>query len=188
MASFWEPFSELYSVIALDLYKNILIATVTLLIGFVVGKILGKLVERFLDELDLNKFFRKFDVRISMSELVGILVTYVIYAIAIASALKQLHLTSTVLSVIQAILLLALVVSILLGLKDFLPNLFAGFFIASSAIIKVGDYIKVNSAEGQVIRRGLVETLIQTKQGDVIYIPNASLIKQEIVKLRHHAK
>src|SRR3990167_2421547 len=98
MASFWEPFSELYSVIALDLFKNILIATVTLLIGFVVGKILGKLVERFLDELDLNKFFRKFDVRISMSELVGILVTYVIYAIAIASALKQLHLTSTVLS------------------------------------------------------------------------------------------
>ena len=60
--------------------------------------------------------------------------------------------------------------------------------IIPQSISKVGDYIKVNSAEGQVIRRGLVETLIQTKQGDVIYIPNASLIKQEIVKLRHHAK
>ncbi len=188
MASFWEPFSELYSVIVLDLFKNIMIAIVTLLIGFVIGKILGKLVERFLDELDLNKFFRKFDIRVSMAEIIGILITYIIYAIAIASALKQLHLTSTVLSVIQAILLLALVVSILLGLKDFLPNLFAGLFMASSAIIRVGDYIKVNNAEGQVIRRGLIETLIQTKRGDVIYIPNALMIKQEIVKLRHHEK
>lgn len=184
MANFWGPLSELYSTLALDLFKNLLIAVVTLLIGFVIGKILGKLAERILKEIEIDKSLKKLGIRISIAELIGLLISYFLYAVAIVSALNQLKVTEAILSVIQAALVIVLVVSLILGIKDFIPNFFAGLFMASNGLISKGDYIKIRNAEGRVVKRGLVETIIENYKGEILYVPNAILVKQEIVKIK----
>ena len=72
----------------------------------------------------------------------------------------------------------------MLSIKDFMPNMFAGFFIHQKRFIKEGDIIKVDNIKGKIVHVNLVETTIETKQGDIIYIPNSLLTKKTIVKVK----
>lgn len=184
MAEILEPLRDIVKIVTSDLFKNLVTSMVTILIGFVIGKILGKLIEKILKEIGIDKSLRNVGVKFAFSELFGIIISYSTYIITVLVALNRLQLTEAVLGVIEFAFLIVLVVSILLGIKDFVPNIFAGFFIASRSIIKKGDHIKIKEGEGKVITRGLVETLIEDKHGEILYIPNSLLIKQEIVKIK----
>ena len=63
-------------------------------------------------------------------------------------------------------------------------NMFAGLFIHQKRFIKEGDILKVDNTEGKVVHINLVETKIETKQGDIIYIPNSLLTKKTVMKLK----
>ena len=53
-------------------------------------------------------------------------------------------------------------------------------FSPQVTIIKKGDKIKVDNLVGKVKKISLIETEIETKSGDIIYIPNSTLTKKEI--------
>lgn len=66
--------------------------------------------------------------------------------------------------------------AVALALKDTLSNFFAGFHIVATRQIRVGDYLKLSSAEeGYVNDISWRTTKIRTLAGNLILVPNAKL-------------
>ncbi len=167
------------------IFTKLVVAVIIILIGLIAGKLLGKFIHKALHEIELNKILRKAaGVKVSIEEIISTFVTYFIYFIFIVMALNQLGLTTVVLHMISGAILIIIIISILFSIKDFMPNMFAGFFIHQKRFIKEGDTINVDNTEGKVIHINLVETKIETKKGDIIYIPNSLLIKKAVIKIK----
>jgi small conductance mechanosensitive channel len=167
------------------LFTKMVVAVIILLIGFVIGKILGKIVKNLLHSIEFNQIIKRATgIRISLEEGISVFVTYFIYFLFIIMALNQLGLTTVVLHMISGAILIIIIISILLSIKDFMPNMFSGLFIHRKRFINVGDVIKVENTEGKVVHINLVETKIETNKGDIIYFPNSLLTKNKVIKLK----
>ena len=168
-----------------SVFTKLVVAVIIVLIGLVLGKILGKFVQKALHEIELNKIIKKAaGIKASVEEIISTSLSYFIYFIFIVMALNQLGITTVVLHMISGAILIIIIISILLSIKDFMPNMFAGLFIHQKRFIKEGDILKVDNTEGKVVHINLVETKIETKHGDIIYIPNSLLTKKTVMKLK----
>ena len=169
-----------------DFLVRVIVAAVILLGGFVVGKILEKLCHRGLEELELDKSLRKAGVRIALEEGIAHFVKYLTYFIAVIWALAELGLSTVVLSIVFIGAIVLTIVAILLALKDFIPNAFAGYMIYRNKLFKKGDRIKLNGVEGKIEKVGIAETIVKNGS-DMIYVPNSFLIKK-VVRVRKQKK
>lgn len=166
------------------LMTKLIVAVIIILIGFIIGRVLGKLTQKVLHELEIDRILKKkARIKFSVEKAFGRFVAYFIYFLTIIGALNQVGLTTTILHMISAAVLIVIVISIILGIKDFIPNLLAGMHINRQDMIKEGDRIKVRGTEGKVMSIDLTEIKLQTRKGDIIFIPNSILIKEEIVKI-----
>lgn len=153
-----------------------------LLIGLVVARITSKLVHKLLHELEVNRILKEqAGVKIPVEEFLSSITKYLVYFIAVVMALSQLGLETFVFYIILIIILAILVAFIILAFKDFIPNITAGFFIHHRRMIRQGDKIKIRETEGEIINVSLIETQIKTMKGDIVYIPNSVLTKNEMV-------
>jgi small-conductance mechanosensitive channel len=160
-------------------------AVIVLLIGFIIGKVLGRLAQRFLREVELNRILGKAGIKFGMEEFLGHLIEYLIYFIAIVVALDQLGVTAIVLYIIIAAILVILAIAFLLSMKDFIPNFIAGIRLGHKKLFNIGDTITAGSVSGKVKEIGLLETKLESKNKDIIHVPNANLMRQEI-RVRKH--
>jgi len=165
---------------AQGIVNKIASAVIVLLIGFIIGKVLSKLAQRALHELELNNILKRAGVKFGMEEFVGHAIEYVIYFIAIVTALDQLGVTTIALYIVVGVIVAVLAAALLLSMKDFIPNFIAGVRLGYKKYFKVGDIITVGSVTGRVKEFGLLETKLASKSGDIIHIPNSTLIKQEV--------
>lgn len=154
-------------------------AVIILLIGFIIGRVLGKLAQRGLHELEVNRILKKAGVDFGLEELLGQIAEYFIYFVAIVIALDQLGVTAFVLYAVAALVLVVLAIAFLLSIKDFVPNFIAGLRLNHRKMFKVGDTLTVGTVTGKVKNFGLLETTLQSGK-DVIHLPNSILIKQEV--------
>ena len=155
-------------------------AVIVLLIGFIIGKVLSKLTQRALHEVEMNNILKKAGLAFGMEEFLGHAIEYIIYLIAIVVALDQLGIRTIALYIIIGAILLILAIAFLLSMKDFIPNFIAGIRLSYKKYFKAGDTITVGSITGKVKEFGLLETKLMSKNKDIIHIPNATLIKQEV--------
>jgi len=167
------------------LVNKLIIAAIIIFIGFIAGRVIGKIVEKVLKEVELNNILTRLTgFNMPFSSVTSGIVTYFIYFIAIVMALDTLGLDTFVFNLIAFAVILVIILSVLLALKDFIPNFFAGIFIRQKRLIKPGDKIKFGNVSGKVISIDSIETVVETKKKDILYIPNASLVNQEVVKLK----
>jgi len=162
-------------------FARFIVAVIIILIGFIIGRILGRLTHKFLKEIELNNILKKANINLKIEELISHFVTYFIYFVTVIWALNEMGLTTTILNMISAAALIIIIISILLAIKDFIPNAFAGFRIFRKERIKEGSKVVVDNIEGKVKKISLLETIIETKKGDKIHIPNATLFKKELI-------
>lgn len=168
-----------------QIFSKILIAIIILLVGIIVGRIIGKIISRLLNEFGLNKALRKTTkIKASIEDIISNLAAYFIYLITIIMALNQLGLSTTVLNIIIIAIITIFIITLFFIIKSFFPNIIAAVFIQKKNIISEGETIKVGNSIGKVKSINLVETIIETKKGDTIYLPNSVLIKKEIIKLK----
>lgn len=163
---------------------KVVIALVIAIIGFIIGKVLGRLVHGILHEIELNKMFEKAGFKINFEEMTGNFVSYFVYFISILMALNQIGVTTIVLNILAGGIIILIIVSLILAFKDYIPNMVAGMFIRQKRLINVGDRIKAEDIEGRVVNISLVETQVETKEKDVIYVPNSLLIKKKVTVKR----
>ncbi|MFC1801656.1 mechanosensitive ion channel domain-containing protein [Nanoarchaeota archaeon] len=161
--------------------SKLVIAVVILLVGFIIGKLFGRLVQKVLHEFELDRIVEKTGLKMTLESLIGTLVSFLIYFIAIIMALNQLGLTTIILYIILGGAILLILVSIILGVKDFIPNMIAGFFVHKKGLFKEGNKIKVKGVEGKIKKISLIETEVETAKKDLILIPNSLLVKTAVL-------
>lgn len=170
-------------------YSNFAVSIIILLAGFIIGKLVGRLVQKILKEVELNKLLKRTTgIRFAMDEILASFASYIIYIIAIIMALDQLGLADPVINIILIAIILIVIASIILGLRDLFPNIIAGIFISQKRQISKGDKVRIGDVEGNIIEINMLETRIVTKKGDIIYMPNSLLTKKEVVKLKSGGK
>jgi small-conductance mechanosensitive channel len=81
--------------------------------------------------------------------------------------------------VVGAILML-IILTFLVGLKDIIPNFMAWIILQRKKNIRVGTRIEVKNINGHVEKIGYLETEIKTDQGDILYVPNSLFLKSKV--------
>ena len=171
------------------LIAKFLVALIILLLGFIIAKVLGKLFQRVLHGIELNKLVKKVTkLKINLEQILGLFFTYSIYFASIIMALNQLGLTTTILNMLSAAILIIIIISIFLSIRDSIPNAMAGFSLIRQGNIKENDYIKTKDIEGKVEKITLTEIQLMTRKGDVIHIPNSVLTTREYTIRRPKSK
>ena len=166
-------------------YSKFILALITLFIGIIIGRFVGKFLKRILGEIELDNIIKKATkIKFSLEDGISGFASYFIYFITIIMALNQLGVTTRVLEFISFAILIIIVLSVLLGIREFIPNVMSGIFIHQKRFIRVGDKVKIGEVEGEITKVSLTETWIRTKKGDLIYMPNSLLTKKEVVKLK----
>lgn len=174
--SFFERITE-------PVYSKFVVAMLLLIIGLILGKLVGKAVKRLLSEVQFNKVIRKaVGINLKLEEILSSVSTYVIYFIFVIWALESIGFSTVILNILAIGVIIIIVLSIFLGIKDFVPNFFAGIVIHSKDLINEDDYIKTSTVEGKVVKIDLLSTRIETKQKDLIFIPNSILVREKFVK------
>ena len=169
-----------------DFLIRLVVAAVILLGGFIVGKILEKICYKGLHELELDRSLKRAGVKVALEEWIAHFVKYLIYFVAVIWALAELGLSTVVLSIVFVGAIVLTIIAILLALKDFIPNAFAGYMIYKNDLFKKGDRIKLNGVEGKIEKVGVAETVVKNGK-DIIYVPNSILVKK-IVRVKRKVK
>ncbi|MFH1054220.1 MAG: mechanosensitive ion channel domain-containing protein [Candidatus Woesearchaeota archaeon] len=179
--SFIENLDKFFNLLFNPIIKNIIVAVLILLIGFIIARILGKIARKVLNEIGLNNIFRKgTSMSINLEKGVSLFITYLIYFISVVWALETLNIATTILYIVITAVLIMIIVSVLLGIKDFFPNFISGIYIKQKFSIKTGDHIKSNGIEGIVKRVGLINIEIVNKSNDIIHIPNSTILNSRL--------
>jgi len=168
-----------------NIFTKFVVALAILFIGFAIGKIIGKLVKKILAELEINALIKKATKkRIKIEEGIAHFTTYFIYFIAIIMSFRYIGLATGILNTLAIGVIVVIVISIFLSIKDFIPNFIGGLILHWKGFIKEGDIIRVKDMQGKIIYLNLLETRIKTKKGDIVCIPNSLIAKSEIIKIK----
>ena len=146
-------------------------AIILIVIGFIIADFFGKVFEeagrRFLGE----------DI---ISRVLAGLIKYSIALIALIMSLALIGLDTASLTVMFTAILAALLIMLVIGIKDLFPNFSAGLHLKKS--LKPGEKIRVAGHQGLVERIEPFSVTLKAKGGSVT-IPNSLLIKNPIVRL-----
>jgi len=160
-------------------FQKIVVGIVILLFGFGLGILAQKLFYKILKEVGLNKIMSKVGITHDLEKNVSSVVSYVIYLVFIVIFLNHLGITSIVLYLIVGAVLMLLILTLLVGLKDVIPNFVAWLLLQRKNAIKEGKNIDIREIAGRVERIGYLETEIRTDNGDILYVPNALFMKSK---------
>lgn len=166
---FWDYLKseELWSFIVVASIKIIVITVVS----YLVVRIGNKLIEKFF-AIRMRAPLRYSERRQrTILKLLQNVLSYLVYFSAIVGILSALN--------IQVAGLLAgagiASVAIAFGAQSLVKDIISGFFIIFEDQFGVGDYIKLNTAEGTVVEIGLRTTKITGVTGEQHIIPNGSI-------------
>ena len=125
MLNLYQDFITLAS----PVITRFIVGLVILLAGFLIARLVGKLVRRLLNSLELNKLLKKLTrTNVHLEEIAESFTTYFIYFITVVIVLQHLGLATTVLNMIAGAVIIIIILSTFLGIKDFIPNAIAGLF------------------------------------------------------------
>jgi len=162
--------------------SKIVVAVLILLMGLILGKLLGNLIRRALNEIQLDKHLRTTaGLRLSLEKIISSFVSYFIYFIAIVMSLNSLGLTTAILNMISAAIIIIIVVSFILAVKDFFPNFMAGILIKNKKMFNQGDTVQIKEVRGRIISIGFLETRLLTPSKEEVIIPNSIFNKRQVI-------
>ncbi len=162
-------------------FLKLVVAILIFLLGFVLGKVLGRIIYKMLNEIEINKFLKTATgMRINADHLVSSFISYAVYFLSLVAALEQIGIANIILYLLSATVILIILLSFFLSIRDFLPNLISGIYLYSRAKLKEGSFIELNGIKGELLQIDLFQVKIKTKQGDIYHIPNSVVAKSKI--------
>lgn len=67
------------------------------------------------------------------------------------------------------------------GMQNVISNFVSGIILLFERPIRIGDFLEVDTAKGEVIRMGMRSSSIRTAQGAEVIVPNSSLMSTQVV-------
>ena len=169
----------------LSVQANIITQTITtyivtpLLIFFaalVIGKLAGNLLRSALNSVQLDAHAHKITNQpIPAVEIIAGIVAGTIYAIGVVWALRVATILDESLYVVAGVLAILAILAAALGLRDFLPNYFAGR--RARKYLKEGDLLNTHEVEGKIKTLGVLSVQIITSEQEKIAVPYRALKK-----------
>lgn len=150
---------------------------IVLLIMFIAKK----LITTFIDNLFHNKLLTTASKNASLeleekrlhtlSKLFKSIATYAIYFVAIITCLDMVGFSVTTILAGAGVLSLA----VAFGAQSIVEDLMSGIFIVLENQYSVGEYVQIDTTQGQVKEIGMKTTKIQTYDGQLMIIKNGSI-------------
>ncbi|NTV24495.1 MAG: mechanosensitive ion channel, partial [Nanoarchaeota archaeon] len=86
---------------------------------------------------------------------------------------------SYVFIILSAAVLFSISISIFLTLRDFLPNVIAGFYLFRR--FEPGTKVRIGNSSGEIIRMDLFSIILKTEDEDMLYVPNSLATKSVLI-------
>lgn len=155
----------------IQLLPNIIVAALSLILFYILGLTVSRVMRQFLDRVLKN---------VSLNRFLATLTHMIIFFAGILIALSILHLNQAIFSLLTGVG----IVGIALGFafQDMASNLISGIALVfrDDRPFKVGDIVETQSYLGIIDEINLRSSLIRTFDGQSVFIPN-KLIYQEAV-------
>jgi len=152
---------------------------IILMVGFALGLLTQKLLNKVLKKVELNHIMNKVGITYNLEKWVSLIASYVIYLVFIVFFLDHLGIRNIVVYLVLGAVLMLLVLTFIVGLKDVIPNLVAWVILHKDEKITVGRRVEVKEISGRVEKIGYLETEIITDHDDTLYVPNTLFLKSK---------
>lgn len=153
----------------IQVVEVVIVLAATYLIARIVTRTLAKIFEKtpFPEEIE------GWIVRVSK---------YVVYIIGVFAAfsVSGFDLTSVIVG------LGAFSIAISFAMSNVIQNFVSGILVQADRVFKVGDEIRVQAYEGKVVKVSIRTTIMETKDGDIISIPNSIFITNPVIKKKQN--
>ena len=149
---------------------RVLAGLIVVIIAVYLGRALGRLVARVLEQTQLSRTHNLFFKNLTI---------WFCVLLGIAVALSVLGLDTALAGFLAGSGVAAIVFGF--AFKEIGENFLAGLFLAFSRPFNVGDYILSESLEGEVREIELRYTHIRTADGRDIYIPNSQIFNKPLI-------
>ena len=148
--------------------KQIIEVVIALTLTYIIARVISKTLEKVFEKTPFPENIEKGIVRISK---------YVVYAVGVfvIIALLGVDLTSIIVG------LGAFSIAISFAMSNVIQNFVSGILVQADRAFKVGDEIKVQAYEGKVVKMKIRTTLIETKEGDIVSIPNSIFLTNPVI-------
>ncbi len=158
---------------------HIVTAIVILILGLILGLLAGSLAQKLLHQLEADKILSKIHIHFSVERFLGRLISYVIYFMAFIAVLSQFQIASFVLNIMFYALAAFVVFSLLLAVKDIVPNVVCGLLLFRRPEFKPGTVIEIQGIKGVVETLDILYIVIEIRKGEKMIIPNVMLFKEK---------
>ncbi|WP_049623954.1 DUF3772 domain-containing protein [Frateuria defendens] len=142
------------------------------LLVLVFGLLAVRMLKNWLGDQLLAKTGLELGIRSSIVSLIG----YVCLVVVITLALAELKISLQSLTWIAS----ALSVGIGFGLQAIVSNFISGLILLAERPVKVGDWVSISGAEGDIRRINVRATEIQLSDRSTVIVPNSQLITQNV--------
>ncbi|NNE08451.1 MAG: mechanosensitive ion channel family protein, partial [Gemmatimonadetes bacterium] len=105
-------------------------------------------------------------------------------AIGILSVILALPISNELRGQILSLIGIILTAAIALSSTTFLGNAMAGIMLNAVRSFRIGDFIEIRDSFGRVTERGLFHTEIQTRERDLVTLPNLYLVTHPVRTVR----
>ena len=142
---------------------------IALAASFLIARIVSRILARIFEKTPFPEEIEKWIVRVSK---------YAVYIIGVfvAISFSGFDLTSVIVG------LGAFSIAISFAMSNVIQNFVSGILVQADRAFKVGDEIK--TYEGKVVKISIRTTIIKTKDGDIVSIPNSLFITNPVVRKR----
>jgi small-conductance mechanosensitive channel len=165
---FYEAINESWTSFISHL-PNVLFSLVVLLLGLLIIKMINKYAKQFVISKSNDPLIADFILSI-----ISLILTITLFVICLGVIGFD--------DVTNKILAGAGLTTFIIGfaLKDIGENFLAGILMAFQRPFRIGDLIQIDNVKGRVIEMNLRSTTIKTLDGIDAYVPNASILKNNL--------
>ncbi len=156
-------------------------AVTILILGLLIGRFLGKLSYKILNELEIDDILTKrLGSIVDIEKYIGKLLQYAIYVISAFYSFRILGFPIQSLYYLFLLIIFLVFIFIILEVKDYVYNFCIGLFLINKSFLTLGQRLKVNDIEGQIVKITKTEIKILSDNNDTFFIPNAILMKSSL--------
>ncbi len=154
----------------ISMIPNMIVAVILLVLFALLAKLARNL---------FKKIFSKASGDGALKDLFGKIIYFTVFGLGIFFCLGILKLDKAVTSLLAGVGVIGLALGF--AFQDIAANFISGIILAFRKPYVVGDVIEVEGNMGKVARTNLRVTVIETFQGQEVYIPNKNVIQDKII-------
>lgn len=166
------------------IYDNIFSAIIILLVGIVIGRLVGILLDKLFAELQIDRAVNSVSRQTySLGKALSDIFSFLIYLASLFLALDKIGALFIVLNILLGLIVLVALGAFILEAIDFLPNLYAGIMLNAKGLKKGFDFHFMNLS-GKIVKKSLLSVKIVSENKDEYYVPNLAVLNSLKSKIK----